>query len=136
LVYQGWRGGIWGRLIALADDGPLWTRWASGVLATILAGYLLAVAAPVSWATLRRRRRHRELLGLVGQPLPELPGGRLLDSATAMAYGLPGLRPRMVVTSAALTNLSAPALALVAVGLAGSADDRAAPSVEARLARL
>jgi Zn-dependent protease with chaperone function len=76
------------------------------VAALVLAAYLLGVAVLVTARTLLRRRRHRAILDLVGTPLPSLPGGRLLDSSTAMAYCLPGLRPRMVVTSAALADLS------------------------------
>jgi Zn-dependent protease with chaperone function len=81
--------------------------------ALALAAYLLAVAALVTARTLRRRRRHRALLDLVGAPLPELPGGRLLDSATPMAWCVPGLRPRMVLTSAALAQMAPDALAAV-----------------------
>jgi Zn-dependent protease with chaperone function len=92
---------------------PQWTVLAALVAALALAAHLLAVAARVTWRTVRHRRRHRQVLDLVGSPLPAMPGGRLLDSPTAMAYCLPGLRPRMVVTSAALTTLSPPALAAV-----------------------
>jgi Zn-dependent protease with chaperone function len=92
--------------VAYGLTGPLWM---AGV-AAVFAAYLLAVAARVSVATLRRRRRHRAVLDLVGTPWPALPGGRLLDSPTAMAYCLPGLRPRMVVTSAAVQGLSPRAL--------------------------
>src|SRR6185503_1185283 len=84
--------------VAYGLNGPLWMV---GVAAAF-AAYLLVVAARVTIRTLRRRRRHRAVLDLVGTPWPALPGGRLLDSPTAMAYCLPGLRPRMVVTSAAL----------------------------------
>jgi Zn-dependent protease with chaperone function len=83
--------------------------------ACVIAGYLLAVAFVVTGRTLAQRRRHREVLDLVGTPLPALPGGLLLDSTTAMAYCLPGLRPRMVVTSAALADLTPRAFAAVVV---------------------
>jgi Zn-dependent protease with chaperone function len=89
---------------------------AAAVLAAfVVAGYLLAVAVVVTGRTLAQRRRHRQVLDLVGTPLPALPGGLMLDSTTAMAYCLPGLRPRMVVTSAALADLSPQALAAVVV---------------------
>lgn len=124
--------------VAYGLQGPQWTHRVVLVAAIAFGAYLLAVAARVSVRTVRNRRRHRYLLDLVSQPLPALfgsdrfggaqfggarsggglfggglPGGRLLDSTTAMAYCLPGLRPRMVVTSAALTNLSPAALAAV-----------------------
>jgi len=92
--------------VAYGLSGPLWMVGVAGAF----AAYLLLVAARVTVRTLRRRRRHRALLDLVGTPWPALPGGRLLDSPTAMAYCLPGLRPRMVVTSAALRGLSPRAL--------------------------
>lgn len=94
-------------------DSPHWTGAVALVAALALAGYLLAVAARLAVRTIGYRRRHRELLDLVGRPMPALPGGRILDSPTAMAYCLPGLRPRMVVTSRLLADLSAPALAAV-----------------------
>ena len=102
-----------GALLAYGLNTPLWTRWVALAAAAGLAGYLLAVAVRVGLRTARHRRRHRELLDLVGHPLPALPGGRLLDSPTATAYCLPGLRSRMVVTSGALSTLSPPALAAV-----------------------
>jgi Zn-dependent protease with chaperone function len=83
-----------------------WLRIAAITVAAALAGYLLIVAAWVTASTLTRRRRHRAVLDLVGTPIPSVPGGRVLESSAAMAYCLPGLRPRMVVTTAALTDLS------------------------------
>lgn len=92
--------------VAYGLSGPLWMVGVTGAF----AAYLLVVAARVTVRTLRRRRRHRAVLDLVSAPWPALPGGRLLDSTTAMAYCLPGLRPRMVVTSAVLRGLSPRAL--------------------------
>jgi Zn-dependent protease with chaperone function len=80
------------------------------VVAALLAGYLLAVSAWVTVRTLARRRSHRDLLDLVGTPLPALPGGRLLVSGTPVAYCLPGRRPRLVLTSAVLARLQPAAL--------------------------
>lgn len=100
--------------VSYGVESPQWTHRAVLALAVMFAGYLLAVAVRVTVRTMRHRRRHRDLLDLVSSPMPlDLPGGRLLDSSTAMAYCLPGLRPRMVLTSAALTNLSPAALAAV-----------------------
>ena len=79
----------------------------AGLVAGVaLAGYLVAVTAWVTVRTLVRRRSHRGLLDLVGTPIAALPGGRLLDSRTPMAYCVPGLRPRTVVTSAVLARLA------------------------------
>ncbi len=79
-------------------------------LGALLAGYLLAVSAWVTVRTLARRRSHRDLLDLVGTPLPALPGGRLLISGTPVAYCLPGRRSRLVLTSAVLARLQPAAL--------------------------
>jgi Zn-dependent protease with chaperone function len=95
--------------VAYGLNGPLWMIGVAGVF----AAYLLGVAVRVTVRTLRWRRRHRAVLDLVGTPWPALPGGRLLDSNTAMAYCLPGRRPRLVVTSAALRGLSPQALEAV-----------------------
>jgi Zn-dependent protease with chaperone function len=90
------------------QDGPLWM-----VPAVAAAGYLLAVTGVVTVRTLRRRWRHRDLLDLVGDPLPEVAGGLVLASPAPMAYCLPGWRPRLVVTSGALATLPGPALSAV-----------------------
>jgi len=91
-------------------------RWVALVGSALLAGYLLAVAAATTARTLRTRRRHRQLLDLAAGPLSASAApryGRVLDSAIAMAYCLPGLRPRLVVTSGALNTLSEPELGAV-----------------------
>jgi Zn-dependent protease with chaperone function len=106
-----------GALVASGVDSPLWIRWLSLGGAATLASYLLAVAVLVAVRTLRHRRRHRDLLDLVGRPagrVASLPREALvIDSPTATAYCLPGLRSRLVVTSGALDTLSPPALAAV-----------------------
>jgi Zn-dependent protease with chaperone function len=89
-------------------DGPF--ALAALGAGTLLAGYLLTVSAWVTVRTLARRRSHRDLLDLVGTPLPALPGGRLVVSAAPMAYCLPGRRPRLVLTSAVLARLAPAAL--------------------------
>lgn len=97
----------------LAAIGFLWAVGSGAVglaAGALLAGYLLAVSARVTVRTLARRRSHRDLLDLVGTPLPALPGGRLLISGTPVAYCLPGRRPRLVLTSAVLARLQPAAL--------------------------
>lgn len=91
-----------------AGEGPLAAVALGG--GVLLAGYLLAVSAWVTVRTLARRRSHRDLLDLVGTPMPALPGGRLLVSGTPVAYCLPGRRPRLVLTSAVLARLKPAAL--------------------------
>jgi Zn-dependent protease with chaperone function len=117
-----WQGIGLGTGFAAIGAGLVYGLTHRSVLATtavlaafVVAVYLLAVAVVVTGRTLAQRRRHRQVLDLVGMPLPALPGGLLLDSTTAMAYCLPGLRPRMVVTSAALADLTPRAFAAVVV---------------------
>jgi Zn-dependent protease with chaperone function len=98
-----------GAALALAASGT--PAAGIGLLAAAgLAGYLVTVTAWVTARTLARRRSHRDLLDLVGTPIAALPGGRLLPSATPMAYCVPGFRPRTVLTSAALARLEPAAL--------------------------
>jgi Zn-dependent protease with chaperone function len=52
-----------------------------------------------------RRRRHRELVDLVGRADQRAPGAHVLQVDPALAYCIPGLRPRLVVSAAALVAL-------------------------------
>jgi hypothetical protein len=90
-----------------------------GRLPAILAGSLLAGLAPLwlilvavrSWirdSEARRRLRSSLLLG--ARPDPSL-GALVVDSDEAAAFCIPGRRPTVVVTSAALDNLSEEELA-------------------------
>lgn len=79
-------------------------------LAAVAAG--VAIAARLLWVTcasalevVRDRRRHRDLLTLVGRRDPAVPGALVLDHPTAAAYCLPGLRPTVVVSAGALALL-------------------------------
>lgn len=95
----------------LSGLGPLQLlglAWAAG-----LAGRLLWVLARSGVATARTRRRHRALVDLVATPWPTLGGARVLDHDSAVAYCLPGLRPRVVVSAGTLAVLSPAELAAV-----------------------
>jgi Zn-dependent protease with chaperone function len=59
-----------------------------------------------------QRRRHRQLLDLVGRADPQLDAV-LVDHASAAAYCVPGRSSRVVLTTAALTMLDEPQLAAV-----------------------
>lgn len=74
---------------------------AAGLLAARLAGVLVVVGA----ATLWRRRRHRQIVDLVGTPSPRLANTVVLDHPAAVAYCLPGLRPRIVLSAGTLALL-------------------------------
>jgi Zn-dependent protease with chaperone function len=79
------------------------------VLALRLIGVLVAVTA----RTLRARRRHRDLLDLLATPWPAAPGARVLDHPLPVAYCLPGLRSRLVVSAGVLDALDPPAVRAV-----------------------
>ena len=92
-----------GLLYAATGDHPL--RWVAGVLSGLLLARLLWSTATVTVRTLGQRRRQRTALDLVALPLAAVPGGRLLPSPMALAYGVPGLRPRVVLTEGAVDRL-------------------------------
>jgi len=67
-------------------------------LAADLVIVLLAVFGVVTMRTVRLRARHRKLLDLVSYKAPEYPGTEFLADQRAVAYCLPGLRPRIVLS--------------------------------------
>lgn len=83
---------------------PAWSgvALASGVLVFLrLLSVLLASVA----VTLRARRHHRTMVDLVGTRNPLLPGTHVLDHELPVAYCLPGLRSRVVLSSGVLALL-------------------------------
>ena len=78
-------------------------------LALRLVGVLLAVTV----RTLRARQRHRDLLDLLATPWPDVPHARVLDHPLPVAYCLPGLRSRLVVSAGVLDALDPPAVKAV-----------------------
>jgi len=75
------------------------------VLTAALAARLLGVLVAVTVRTLRGRARHRELLDLLATPWPAAPGARVLEHPVPVAYCLPGLRSRLVVSAGVLDCL-------------------------------
>ena len=72
----------------------------------------LALLASLCWvliaastAALHARRRQRTLLALLAHGDPKAPGALVVDSPTAAAYCLPGLRSRIVVLSVGTLEL-------------------------------
>jgi Zn-dependent protease with chaperone function len=74
-------------------------------LATYIAGGLTGSFVVTLVRTLRTRGRHRRVLDLVGNRNDLLPGTIVLDHPAAVAYCLPGLRPRIVLSSGTLGTL-------------------------------
>lgn len=74
-------------------------------LAADLLIVLGVVLGSVTFQTVRLRARHRELLDLVAHVTPEYPGTEFLADDRAIAYCLPGLRPRIVLSEGTRTLL-------------------------------
>jgi len=73
------------------------------------AALTMALAGALAWSWVRAarvRRRHRQVLALVAREDSGLPGVLILDHPLAVAYCLPGLRARVVLSSGALAALS------------------------------
>jgi Zn-dependent protease with chaperone function len=68
----------------------------------LLFGWLLGVLLLAGWRTARSRRRHREVVDLVGR---RWRGTTVLDHPGVAAYCLPGTRSRVVLTTGALELL-------------------------------
>ncbi|GAA1259990.1 M56 family metallopeptidase [Pseudonocardia aurantiaca] len=81
--------------------------------ALALALRLVSVLVAVTVRTLRARQRHRDLLDLLGTPWPAVPGARVLDHPVPVAYCLPGLRSRLVLSAGVLDALDPPAVRAV-----------------------
>jgi Zn-dependent protease with chaperone function len=90
---------------------PLWIAYVLVFALTLLIGARLVVSVlQVAIATRRRRARHRMVVDLVGKPQEWAraragDGLRVLDVAQPLAYCLPGVRSRVVVSEGTLTTL-------------------------------
>jgi len=70
-------------------------------VAVVLGGGLVVTLV----RTLRSRARHRRVLDLVSEQSDRLPGAMVLDDRHPVAYCVPGLRPRIVLSEGALIAL-------------------------------
>lgn len=85
---------------------PLWTAYVVVLAITVLIGARLAIAVlQVAIATRRRRAHHRMVVDLVGKS-HHARDLRILDVKQPLAYCLPGVRGRVVVSEGALNTLS------------------------------
>lgn len=94
---------------------PLWTAYIAAFALTVLVGVRLVVAVlRVAIANRRRRAHHRMVVDLVGvgheaalaQPCARTRDLRVLEVAEPLAYCLPGVRSRVVVSEGTLTKLN------------------------------
>jgi Zn-dependent protease with chaperone function len=84
---------------------PLWIAYVLVFALTLLIGARLVVSVlQVAIATRRRRAHHRMVVDLVGKS--QKSGLRILDVAEPLAYCLPGVRSRVVVSEGTLTTLA------------------------------
>ena len=93
---------------------PLWLC-SVGVLAlTLLIGARLIVSVmQVAIGTRRRRAHHRMMVDLLGERHHELVGTRILQVAEPLAYCLPGMRSRVVLSEGTLRTLEESELAAI-----------------------
>ena len=99
-------GSTWGVGLRRLDRGlpaPAWLPVAVG-LAVLLRLTWVLVASTVS--TVRERRRNRLLVDLVADRNPLLRGTSVVDHDLPVAYCLPGLHPRLVLSRGTLALLS------------------------------
>jgi Zn-dependent protease with chaperone function len=94
---------------------PLWVAYIAVFALTVLVGVRLVVAVVrVAIANRRRRAHHRMVVDLVGvghgaalaQPCARTRDLRVLDVPQPLAYCLPGVRSRVVVSEGTLTTLA------------------------------
>lgn len=90
---------------------PLWMLHVVVLALTLLVGARLTVAVcKVAIGTRRRRARHRmlvDLLGVTRGSVPPRPTDlRILEVVQPMAYCLPGMRSRIVLSEGALASLA------------------------------
>ena len=100
------------------DGGQRRAEPTVGHVVLLSFGVALAVALTAalagSWVgVLRVRRRHRNMLTLVAREDDAVPGVLVLDHPLTVAYCLPGLRARVVLSSGALETLGERELAAV-----------------------
>ena len=82
-------------------------------LGAAFAAALFAVVGRQWAVTLRKRHRHRQVLSLVAREDSAVPGVLVLDHPLTVAYCVPGLRSRVVVSSGALATLTPDEVAAV-----------------------
>jgi Zn-dependent protease with chaperone function len=90
----------------VGGEGQLrWWSVLAGVAAVVVAGRLLSVLLGAVVRTVRARQENRRLVDLVATRNPLLPGARVVDHEVPLAYCLPGLRPRVVLSRGVLDLL-------------------------------
>lgn len=86
------------------DDLPWWSGVAAALGVLVLLRLLSVLLGSVA-RTLLARRRNRRIVDLVATRNPLLARARVVDHAVPVAYCLPGLRARVVLSSGVLALL-------------------------------
>jgi Zn-dependent protease with chaperone function len=89
------------------------TTWVAGLVGLAVLLRLLSVLVASTVRTLTARRANRVLVDLVAERNLLLRGASVLDHDVPVAYCLPGLRPRLVLSRGALSLLTQPELRAV-----------------------
>ena len=93
---------------------PLWLGYVLVFAVTLVIGArLLSASVQVAVATRRRRAHHRMVVDLLGECRHGVNGLRVLDVAEPLAYCLPGVRSRVVLSEGTLAALSDRELAAI-----------------------
>lgn len=93
---------------------PLWLIYVSVFAVTLMIGARLVVAVvQVAIATRRRRAHHRMVVDLLGDCPDRSSGLRVLHVDEPLAYCLPGVRSRVVLSEGTLSTLSDPELVAI-----------------------
>lgn len=86
---------------------PLWLVSAAVLTVTVLIGIrLVAAVVQVAIGTRRRRARHRTVVDLLGECRHGMADVRVIGLPEPMAYCLPGMRGRVVLSAGAIETLS------------------------------
>lgn len=83
------------------------------LLTLVVLARLLWSAHTLGVSLRARRRRQRELIDLVGRVDERVPGARIVDVDRPLAYCIPGMPPRVVVSTPAVDALGADELKAV-----------------------
>ena len=112
------------RRVLSGDAGLPWWGWALAVAAVALAGRLAGGLAVQLARTVLDRRRHLALVDLVTTRNPLLADARVVDAELPVAYCVPGLRPRVVLSRGALRVLTEDEVRAVLAHEAAHVDQR------------
>jgi len=89
----------------LPSDASLLNTFALSA-AVLLTIHLLLNLALTSERSRRQRHRHRELLSLLSEPLPDTPSTRIIDHPAPAAYCLPGAKSVTVLSEGMIALLT------------------------------